>query len=62
MRAALFAGNDMDNQTDREPADTQLLRDYDEQIRRAEGRLNKLNDLISHLKFIRAAVITRLGE
>lgn len=62
MRAALIAGNDMDNQADREPADTLILKDYDEQIRRAEARLNKLNDLISHLKFIRAAVVTRLGE
>ena len=62
LRAALLAGNDTGEQIDREPADSRLLNDYDGQIRDAETRLNKLSELVAHLKFIRATVTTRLGD
>ncbi len=61
MRAAFIAGSDLEGDGDREPADSALLKNYEDQIRRADMRQKRLNDLIANLKFIRAAVMTRLA-
>ena len=61
IRAAFIAGSDRDGESNREPADNALLKQYEDQIRHADARRKQLDDLIANLKFIRAAVMTRLA-
>lgn len=61
-RAGFIAGTDADEYLEREASDTNLLREYESEMQRANARLQQLTDMIAHLKFIRAAFKTRFPQ
>lgn len=61
-RASVAVGNEVDEYLDREPHRTSALNFFDAEIVRAEERLKGLGTLIMHLKFLKAATITRFPD
>ena len=61
-RAAVTVGNASDEYLDREPLDTQHQDLFSEEISNGQRRLKSLADTITHLKFLRAAVLSRFPD
>ena len=61
-RAAVTVGNASDEYLDREPLDTHHQGLFSEEISNGQRRLKSLADTITHLKFLRAAVLSRFPD
>ena len=61
-RAAVTVGNATDEYLDREPLDGRHQNLFSEEISNGQKRLKSLADTISHLKFLRAAVLSRFPD
>jgi hypothetical protein len=61
-RAAVTGGNASDEYLDREPLDNLHQGLFSEEISNGQRRLKSLADTITHLKFLRAAVLTRFAD
>jgi hypothetical protein len=62
MLASITVGNATDEYVTREPAKAASLAAYESEMKRGRERLNKLEDHINNLKFLRAACQTRFGQ
>jgi hypothetical protein len=60
--AVFVAGTEADEYLERDAKDTDRLREYESEMKRANARLQQLTDMIAHLKFIRAAFKTRFPQ
>ena len=61
-RASMSIGYGVDDYIDRESHRTESLNFFDKEIDRAESRIKQLESMVSHLKFLQAAVQTRFPE
>jgi hypothetical protein len=61
-RAAVTLGNDTDEYLEREPLDDHHQSLFTLEIKAGERRLSELATMISHLKFIKAAMLTRFPD
>jgi len=61
-RSAVTLGNDTDEYLEREPLDDYHQSLFSLEIKAGERRLGELASTISHLKFIRAAMLTRFPD
>lgn len=61
-RAAVTLGNDTDEYLEREPLDNYHQNIFTLEIKSGERRLGELATMISHLKFIKAAMLTRFPD
>jgi hypothetical protein len=61
-RAAVTLGNDTDEYLEREPLDDYHQSLFTLEIKASERRLGELATMISHLKFIKAAMLTRFPD
>jgi hypothetical protein len=60
-RAAVTMGNDTDEYLDRDPRDDYHQSLFNLEISNGERRLSELATMISHLKFIKSAILTRFS-
>ena len=60
--ASLAVGTDSDEYVSREPAKTEALRGYEDDMKRSRERLRALEQHILNLRFLRAAFLTRFPE
>ena len=61
-RAAVTLGNDTDEYLYRDPRDDYYQKLFNLEILNGERRLSELATMISHLKFIRSAMLTRFSD
>jgi hypothetical protein len=61
-RASVSVGNGVDEYLDREPHRTNALNFFDDEIARAETRLKELGTMITHVKFLKTAMLTRFPD
>ena len=61
-RAAVTMGNDTDEYLDRDPRDDYHQSLFNLEISNGERRLSELATMISHLKFIKSAMLTRFSD
>src|SRR5262249_5508438 len=61
-RAAVILGNDTDEYLEREPLDDYHQSLFTLEIKTGQRRLGELASMISHLKFIKAAMLTRFPD
>lgn len=61
-RAAVTLGNDADEYLDRDPLDDYHQSLFNSEISNGERRLSELATMISHLKFIKSAMLTRFSD
>lgn len=61
-RAAVTIGNGTDEYLDREPLDNHHQDLFGAEIANGQRRLKELANMISHLKFIKAAMLTRFPD
>jgi len=61
-RAAVTLGNDTDEYLDRDPRDDYHQSLFNLEISNGERRLSELATMISHLKFIKSAMLTRFSD
>jgi len=61
-RAAVTLGNDTDEYLDRDPRDDYHQSLFNLEISNGERRLRELATMISHLKFIKSAILTRFSD
>ncbi|MBN9600161.1 MAG: hypothetical protein J0G28_10875 [Afipia sp.] len=61
-RAVALSGNAPDEYLTRDDADTRLLDQCEAEIQKGRRRLDELTGNIAHLKFIRAALLTRFSD
>lgn len=61
-RAAVTGGNASDEYLDREPLDAHHQGLFSIEISNGQQRLKSLADMISHFKFLRAAVLSRFPD
>ena len=61
-RAAVTLGNDTDEYLDRDPRDDYHQSLFNLEISNGERRLSELGTMISHLKFIKSATLTRFSD
>jgi hypothetical protein len=61
-RAAIVAGNDIDEYLTRTEDRSALLSNSDAEIRRGEERLKALDEYIAHVKFLKVALQTRFPD
>jgi hypothetical protein len=61
-RAAVTLGNDTDEYLDRDPRDDYHQSLFNLEISNGERRLRELATMISHLKFIKSAILTRFPD
>jgi hypothetical protein len=61
-RAAIVAGNDIDDYLTRTEDRSEMLRNSDAEIRRGQERLKVLDQNIVHFKFLKAALQTRFPD
>ena len=61
-RAAVTMGNDTDEYLDRDPRDDYHQSLFNLEISNGERRLSELATMISHLKFIKSAILTRFSH
>ena len=61
-RAAVTMGNDADEYLDRDPRDDYHQSLFNLEISNGERRLSELATMISHLKFIKSAMLTRFSD
>jgi hypothetical protein len=61
-RAAVTLGNDTDEYLDRDPRDDYHQSLFNLEISNGERRLSELATMISHLKFIKSATLTRFSD
>jgi hypothetical protein len=61
-RAAIVGGNDMEDFLTRTDDRSRMLNESDVEIRRGQGRLQALDQNVTHFKFLRAALQTRFPD
>ena len=61
-RAAVTCGNGVDEYLEREPLDNHHQDLLEAEISSGERRLEELTIVITHLEFIKAAVLSRFGD
>lgn len=61
-RAAVTFGNDTDEYLQREPLDSHHQDLFTAEISKGQRRLKELASTLSHLRFVKAAVLTRFPE
>lgn len=61
-RSAVTLGNDTDEYLEREPLDDYHQSLFSSEIKAGERRLGELASMLSHLKFIKAAMLTRFPD
>ncbi len=61
-RAAIAAGNEVDEYLSRSPEDNKLLGASEDEIRRGQKRLAALDQNIAHFKFLKTALQTRFPD
>jgi hypothetical protein len=61
-RAAVTVGNEVDEYLDREPHRAEALNFFDGEITRGDSRLKELGTMITHLKFLKTAMLTRFPD
>ncbi len=61
-RAAIVAGNDIDEYLTRTEDRSALLNDSDVEMKRGEERLMELDQYIAHVKFLKTALQTRFPD
>lgn len=61
-RAAVTGGNESDEYRDREPLDDYHQGLFNQEIAKGQARLQSLASMITHLKFLRAAVLSRFPD
>jgi hypothetical protein len=61
-RAAIAAGNEVDEYLSRSPEDNKMLSASEDEIRRGQKRLATLDQNIAHFKFLKIALQTRFPD
>ena len=61
-RAAVTLGDDTDEYLDRDPRDDYHQSLFNLEISNGERRLSELATMISHLKFVKSAILTRFSD
>jgi hypothetical protein len=61
-RAAIAAGNEVDEYLSRSPEDNKMLGASEDEIRRGQKRLAALDQNIAHFKFLKTALQTRFPD
>jgi hypothetical protein len=61
-RAALTVGNDVDEYLTRDPIDSRILDGFEAEMAKGDRRLKELAQTIGHLKFLRAALLSRFPD
>jgi hypothetical protein len=61
-RSAVTLGNDTDEYLDRDPRDDYYQTLFNSEISNGERRLSELATMISHLRFIKSAMLTRFSD
>ena len=61
-RAAVTLGTDTDEYLDRDPRDDYHQSLFNLEISNGERRLSELATMISHLKFVKSAILTRFSD
>ena len=61
-RAAVVGGNDMDDYMTRSPQQSEMLRSSDAEIKRGHLRLSKIEENITHFRFLKTALRSRFPD
>lgn len=61
-RAALVGGNDVDEFVTRSERRSDMLRQSDDDIKRGQDRLNRIDTNISHFRFLKTALQSRFPD